>query len=142
MTANEVIELAFTRNISTDHVLQSDIDTAKLRYVDAYIEDYDSESAFYADYCKPVIAYGVATDIINRIDMELTDRGVQRFDAQGATTPDNEAKFKLKREYARKRDKAIETMVMEAKQQAGVGILFDFEKNAVYTAGIVRDTGL
>lgn len=142
MTASEVIELAFTRNISTDHIKQSDIDTAQIRYVDAYIEGYDSESEFFNTYCKPVIAFGVATDIIHRIDMELSDRGIQQMLSDGAARPDMNAKSDLRREFARKRDQVIHTMTAEASDIEGVEILHEFELNAVYTHGNERDSGL
>jgi hypothetical protein len=86
MTAAEVISLALTRTIREGQIKASDINLARAKYVNAYLTGtIDEQSAFYTNYVKPVIAYGVIVDIWDRISVEFTDRGVQQMVAQGAT---------------------------------------------------------
>jgi hypothetical protein len=86
MTAAEVISLALTRTIREGQIKASDISLARAKYVNTYLTGtIDETSTFYANYVKPVIAYGVIVDIWDRISVEVTDRGVQQMLAQGAT---------------------------------------------------------
>ena len=117
MTAAEVISLAFTRNLDVNHIKDSDITVAKQRYVDAYISGYDVESDFYANYCKPVIAYGVAVDIFQRIASEVTDKGITVFDTTGARSLSGEQLQAVKNEFATQRNYLIQSMVAEAEEE-------------------------
>ena len=123
MTAAEIISLAFTRSLQTGHIKQADIDVAKDRYVDGYVKDVTA-GTFYDTYCKPVIAFGVAVDIFDRIATEVTDRGVVAFNSQGAAilAPDN--KKWAKREFARQRDYLIKLMIDNA-EAAGFELVDD-----------------
>jgi hypothetical protein len=124
MTSTEVIQLAFTRNLSVDHITQADIDLSKYKYVDGYVTGYDETSDFYEVYCKPVIAYGVAVDIFYRIASEVTDRGVVSFTQQGTAILAPDTRKWTHREYARTRDYLIKKMLEEAKSE-GIELVDD-----------------
>lgn len=110
MTANEIIAIAFTRNISEQHIKPADIAIATRQYVDSYITGYDITTEFYTDFIKPVIAYGVACNIFNRLSAEITDRGVVQMISQGATIMNAESKRLTLMEYELTRDYLIEMM--------------------------------
>ena len=114
MTAAEVINIAFTRNLSTGHITSSDIAIAKRNYVDKYISGYTVDSVFYNSFVKPVIAFGVATDIYNRIATEITDRGVVKMTPEGAQIVGSDDMNKTLREFETQRDNLIEIMCSEA----------------------------
>ena len=100
ITKSEIVELAFTRNVSTDHILDADLAVAAERYVSAYIADtVDVTSSFYENYVKPVIAFGVAVDVMDRIAVEITDRGVVGMINNGAQIASDTSKSAIKREY-------------------------------------------
>ena len=132
MTENEIIALAFTRNLQASHIKQADIDIAKDRYVDAYIQSATA-GTFYNKYCKPVIAFGVAVDIFDRIATEVTDRGVVAFNSQGAAilAPDN--KRMTKREFARQRDYLIKLMIDNAEDAGFTLVDEDLTVEPIYT---------
>lgn len=114
MTAAEVINIAFTRNLNTGHISTTDIAIAKRNYVDKYILGYDEGDDFYTDFVKPVIAFGVATDVFNRIATEITDRGVVRMTPEGAQVVGSDEMSKTLREFEKQRDSLIEMMCDEA----------------------------
>jgi hypothetical protein len=132
MTAAEVISLAFTRNLDVNHIKDSDITIAKQRYVDAYISGYDVESDFYENYCKPVIAYGVAVDVFNRIATEVTDKGITIFDTTGARSLSGEQLQTVKNEYATQRNYLIQSMVAAAEEE-GLEVLQSGKVQVLYS---------
>jgi hypothetical protein len=112
MTAAEVKSLAFTRNISEEHIKATDITLARARYVTAYITGtIDETGTFYTDYVKPVIAFGVAVDIFDRLASNITDRGIVMAQTQGMAIMDREGKAMLKDEYRRTLNSLIRLML-------------------------------
>ena len=105
MTPAEVITYALTRDLSTDNIKQSDIDVAAAMYAEGY-EETD-------DYYKNVVAYGVIVNIWERINTEITDRGVVQMMSQGAQNPSWEDKQKSKQEYVRTLEQYIALMTGE-----------------------------
>ena len=115
ITKSEIVTLAFTRNVSTDHILEADITTAESEYVTAYITDtLDVNGAFYEDYVKPVIAFGVAFDTLERIATEITDRGVVAMLNTGATVVSDRSMDALRNHYSKQLHKLIELMYLKA----------------------------
>ena len=112
MTAAEVIALAFTRNISAEHIKTADIDLATQRYVTNYITGtVATDTTFYTNYVKPVIAYGVAVDIFDRLAANITDRGIVMAQTQGMAIMDRENKAMLKNEYRKTLNSLIRLML-------------------------------
>jgi hypothetical protein len=105
MTPAEVITYALTRDLSTDNIKQSDIDVAAAMYAEGY-EETD-------DYYKNVVAYGVIVNIWERINTEITDRGVVQMMSQGAQNQSWEDKQKSKQEYVRTLEQYIALMTGE-----------------------------
>jgi hypothetical protein len=128
MTAQEVISLAFTRNLQVGHIKEADIQAARKRYVTSYIDDAALTATFEAAYVKPVIAFGVAVDIFDRLATEITDRGVVSFTSQGAAIVNREDKRATKREFARQRDTFIE-MMTEAADDEGITVHYPVDEN-------------
>jgi hypothetical protein len=126
ITKSEVISLALTRNLSTEHILDSDIDVAVKMYVDAYINDVTYETTYYDDYVKPVIAFGVIVNIFNRIATEITDRGIVQMVNDGAQSLDTESKNRTLNEYQMQLNHLIELMVDEA-DEADLVDTFDYD---------------
>jgi len=116
ITKSEVVSLALTRNLSTDHILQTDIEIAKDMYVDAYLDDITYESTIYDDYVKPVIAFGVIVNIFFRVASEITDRGVVAMVSEGANGLDQESKLSLLGEIKMTLSKLIERMIAAAEE--------------------------
>ncbi len=114
ITKSEIVNLAFTRNVSTDHITDSDVEVAVAMYVDSYVDDVTSSSAIYDDYVKPVIAYGVAVNIFDRIASEITDRGVVQMVTDGAAVVSTDAKSAMKKEYTMTLNQLIKKMVTQA----------------------------
>jgi len=105
MTPSEVITYALTRDLSTDNIKQSDIDVAAAMYAEGY-EETD-------DYYKNVVAYGVIVNIWERINTEITNRGVVQMMSQGAQNQSWEDKQKSKQEYVRTLEQYIALMTSE-----------------------------
>ena len=105
MTPAEVITYALTRDLSTDNIKQGDIDVAAAMYAEGYVET--------DDYYKNVVAYGVIVNIWERINTEITDRGVVEMLSQGASNPGLETKQKAKQEYVRTLEQYIALMTGE-----------------------------
>ena len=143
MTAAEIIALAYTRNIATGHITQADIDVATREYVTKYITPTSATSTFYTSYVHPVIAFGVACDIFNRISSEITDRGVVEMLSDGARVMDAEGKRRTLGEYEATRDKLIEIMVEEAEDE-GLTLVYedDVEHCPVGFTGLEKDERL
>ena len=126
ITKSEVISLALTRNLSTEHILDSDIDVAKKMYVDAYIDDVTYETTYYDDYVKPVIAFGVIVNIFNRIATEITDRGIVQMVNEGAQGLSDQSKVKTLNEYQLQLNHLIELMTDQADDEDLVDT-FDYD---------------
>jgi len=121
ITKSDIVSLAFTRNVSEDHILDADVSVAVAQYVDAYIIGVTSDSAIYDDYVKPVIAFGVAVNIFNRIAAEITDRGVVAMVSEGATVLDADSKQRTLDEYADTLNSLIAKMI-EAADDEGMDL--------------------
>jgi len=117
ITKSDIVSLAFTRNVSEDHILDADVSVAIAQYVDAYIIGVTSTSTIYDDYVKPVIAFGVAVNIFNRIASEITDRGVVAMVSEGATVLDSDSKQRTLNEYADTLNSLIAKMIEAADDQ-------------------------
>ena len=117
MTPAEVITYALTRSITTDNIKQSDIDVAAAMYADGY-EETD-------DYYKNVVAYGVIVNIWERINTEITDRGVVQMMSQGAQNPSWEDKQKSKQEYVRTLEQYIALMTGEDVAEVSIMVAAD-----------------
>jgi len=122
ITKTEIVSLAFTRNVSEDHITNSDIVVAVDMYVDAYVSDVTDLSTIYSAYVKPVIAYGVAFNIFDRIASEITDRGVVQMVSEGATVISDQAKLAMKKEYSATLNILIKKMI-EAADDEGMDIV-------------------
>lgn len=122
ITKAEIISIAFTRNIATTHITDSDIKVAVDQYVDSYIEGVTDASTIYDAYVKPVISYGVAVNVFNRIATEVTDRGVVSMITEGAATLDSEAKQQLHIELAYTLTRLIKLMC-KAAEDAGMTLV-------------------
>ena len=114
ITKSDIVDLAFTRNVSTEHFTDADVAVATDMYVNAYVEDVTSASTIYDDYVKPVIAYGVAVNVFDRIASEITDRGVVQMVTDGATVIGADAKSAMKKEYTTTLNQLIKKMVEAA----------------------------
>jgi hypothetical protein len=115
ITKSEIIETALTRNISEDHILDTDISTAVAKYVTPYVTSpIDVDGSFYDNYVKKVISFGVIVDIWNRIAFEITDRGIVQMQMQGAGAINEQNKTLLKAEYSNTLNTLIEIMVAAA----------------------------
>ena len=124
ITKAEIIELAFTRDVSIEHILDTDISVAFDRYVTAYVDDVTDASSIYDDYVKPVIAFGVAVNIFNRLSAEITDRGVVAMVTDGATVLDADSKLRTLSEYKDTLNTLIKLMC-EAAEDAGMTLVDD-----------------
>jgi len=117
MTPAEVISYALTRSITTDNIKQSDIDVAAAMYAEGY-EETD-------DYYKNVVAYGVIVNIWERINTEITDRGVVQMMSQGAQNQSWEDKQKSKQEYVRTLEQYIALMTGEDVAEVSIMVASD-----------------
>jgi DNA-binding transcriptional regulator YhcF (GntR family) len=128
MTITEIINTVFSRNISEDHFLPSDIKMAKSQYVDSYISGYDEDSIFYIDYCRPVVAYGVVVNTFHRLSSEISDRGIVEMVSDGSRLMDREGKAAILREYEMMLQELIDTMLTNA---TGANVLITNDDLAV-----------
>lgn len=94
-TAEQIIAAVSTRNIDAGHFLPAEINIAERDYVldalgielyAAVVADTVGYAAFISTYITPVLAYGTLSNIWNRLGVEVTDRGVNRFTGEGITT--------------------------------------------------------
>lgn len=89
ITAAEIIAMVSVRNIDAGNILPLEITVAEIDYVRAALgaDLYDAVvtnsgavyDSFIEDYVQPVLAYGTLSNIWNRIGVEVTDRGINRF---------------------------------------------------------------
>jgi len=137
ITKSEIIETALTRNISEDHILDTDISTAVAKYVTPYVTSpIDVDGSFYDNYVKKVISFGVIVDIWNRIAFEITDRGIVQMHMQGAGAINEQNKTLLKAEYSNTLNTLIEIMVAAA-VDAGLNVV-KYDNNLVGYSGQER----
>lgn len=115
MTPSEVISTALTRNIDVANIKQGDIDIAAAMYAEGYSET--------DDYYNEVVAYGVIVNIWERINFEITDRGIVDMISQGASNPGWETKQKAKQEYVKTLEQYRSLMTSAA--PVGVSILVE-----------------
>jgi len=120
ITKSEIISLALTRDLDTDHILDTDIAISKKMFVDAYLDDITFESAIYDDYVKPVIAFGVLSNIFYRIASEITDRGVVAMVSEGANGLDQESKLSLLDEIKTTLGHLIDIMTIAADDESNL----------------------
>lgn len=135
MTAAEIINIAFTRPINPDLIKQVDIDAARKRYVDYYVTDADDDFYAYSE-TDNVIAYGVAFDLFERIDKDLSDRGVVKLSIQGVAPVQGDEKKALKRDIYKRLLIAMETMIEKADDE---GYTIDNE-DEIYPAVVTDRT--
>jgi hypothetical protein len=93
ITAAEIITMVSARNIDAGQILPLEIQVAENDYIKASLGSdlYDAVvtntgaayDAFIDDYVQPVLAYGVLSNIWNRLGVEVTDRGINRFTGEG-----------------------------------------------------------
>jgi len=138
ITKSEIIAAAFTRNVSEEHILDVDISVAIKKYVAPYIEDTSDSSAIYEDYVKPVISFGVAVLIFDRIAAEISDRGIVQMVNTGASIPSDESKKMTKEGYNEQLRVLIELMVEAAEDEEMELVDDDIEYNRVSFIGTTK----
>ena len=115
ITKSEIIALAFSRNISTDLIKDTDITSAIRKFVLPYLGTLpDVDGALYMTYVKPVIAYGVAWLVFDKLSTEVTDRGVVAMLSNGATLPQAEVRLASKNAIMTTLQELIDQMVEES----------------------------
>lgn len=97
ITAAQILTIVSSRNLDAGNILPAEIAIAELDYVrDAIGQDLydavvtntdDAYDDFIEDYIHPVLAYGVLSNIWQRLGVEVTDRGINTFTGEGITTP-------------------------------------------------------
>ncbi len=96
ITAAEVMTIVSTRNLDAGHILPAEIAIAENDYIkaaiggdlyDAVVADVVTYADFIEDYIQPVLAYGILSNIWNRLSVEVTDRGINGFTGEGINTP-------------------------------------------------------
>ena len=97
ITAAQILTIVSSRNIDAGNILPAEIAISELDYVrDAIGQDLydavvtntdDAYDDFIEDYIHPVLAYGVLSNIWQRLGVEVTDRGINTFTGEGITTP-------------------------------------------------------
>lgn len=97
ITAEQILPIVSPRNLDAGNILPAEIAIAELDYVrDAIGQDLydavvtntdDAYDDFIEDYIHPVLAYGVLSNIWQRLGVEVTDRGINTFTGEGITTP-------------------------------------------------------
>ena len=97
ITKSEILSLAFSRNISEDLIKDADVTSSIRKFVLPYLGEVpDVTGTLYTTYVKPVIAYGVAWLIFDKLSTEVTDRGVVAMLSTGATLPNQETRLASK----------------------------------------------
>jgi hypothetical protein len=137
ITKSEIIQMAFTRTLSEKHIGDADITVAKVQYVDTYISGYSGQTSFIATYIKPVLAFGIACNIFERLAGEITDRGIVEFVGESARVMASDGKMKLLREYEEMRDRLIDHMITAA-EDASVTVVESGDFEPVGFTGIER----
>lgn len=97
ITAAQILTIVSSRNLDAGNILPAEIAVAELDYVrdaigqglyDAVVTNTDDAyDSFISTYIHPVLAYGVLSNIWQRLGVEVTDRGINTFTGEGITTP-------------------------------------------------------
>lgn len=97
ITAEQILTIVSPRNLDAGNILPDEIAVAEHDYVrdaigqglyDAVVTNTDDAyDDFIEDYIHPVLAYGVLSNIWQRLGVEVTDRGINTFTGEGITTP-------------------------------------------------------
>ena len=124
--ADEIITIVSTRNIDTGHILPAEIAIAENDYIKkaigddlytAVVGDLVTYADFITDYIKPVLAYGVLSNIWNRLGVEITDRGINGFTGEGITTPQVQDKANTLFEIRQRLSSLQRSMIDYAEEQ-------------------------
>jgi hypothetical protein len=92
ITPAQIIAAISTRNIDSGHILPAEIAIAERDYISnsigatlyaAIVADPTTYTSFISDYITPVLAYGTLSNVWQRMGVEVTDRGVNRFTGEG-----------------------------------------------------------
>jgi len=129
ITASEVIAAVSTRNIDAGHILPAEILIAENDYIraalgsdlyNAIVADgpsYATYGTFRTGYIIPVLSYGILSNIWQRIGVEVTDRGINRFTGEGITTAPDVDKSATLFEIRQRLSSAIGSMLEYADEQ-------------------------
>lgn len=120
ITAQEVLSIVSTRNIDAGHILPAEILIAENDYIraavgstlyNAVVADTVTYATFINDYIKPVLSYGILSNIWQRIGVEVTDRGVNRFTGEGIQAATDVDKTATLFEIRQRLSSALESMI-------------------------------
>ena len=115
ITKSEILTLAFSRNISEDLIKDADVTSSIRKFVLPYLGSVpDVTGTLYMTYVKPVIAYGVAWLVFDKISTEVSDRGVVALLSSGATLPNQETKLASKNAIMTTLQQLIDQMCEQA----------------------------
>jgi len=124
--ASEIITIVSTRNLDEGHILPAEIAIAENDYIKkaigddlytAVVGDLVTYADFITDYIKPVLAYGVLSNIWNRLGVEITDRGINGFTGEGITTPQVQDKANTLFEIRQRLSSLQRSMIDYAEEQ-------------------------
>ena len=115
ITKSEILTLAFSRNITEDLIKDSDVTSSIRKFVLPHLGSVpDVTGTLYTTYVKPVIAYGVAWLIFDKLSTEVTDRGVVAMLSTGATLPQAETRLASKNAIMTTLQQLIDQMCEQA----------------------------
>ena len=115
ITKSEILSLAFSRNISEDLIKDADVTSSIRKFVLPYLGSVpDVTGTLYMTYVKPVIAYGVAWLVFDKLSTEVTDRGVVAMLSTGATLPQAETRLASKNAIMETLQQLIDQMCEQA----------------------------
>ena len=127
ITAAQILTIVSSRNLDAGNILPAEIAVAELDYVrDAIGQDLydavvtntdDAYDDFIEDYIHPVLAYGVLSNIWQRLGVEVTDRGINTFTGEGITTPQVQDKENTLFEIRQRLSSLQRTMITYAKTE-------------------------
>ena len=130
ITANNIVETAFTRRIQDLHFKDSDIQAAQFLYVEKvlgvdFLDYVLAHEASFEDlitgYITPVISFGVYSMNFYRLFAEVTDRGINQFNNTGSQQIDSEGRARLFAEINQTLDVKISMMVAYCLEQSDLG---------------------
>jgi hypothetical protein len=87
------------------------LDALGLELYSAVVADSASYASFISTYILPVLAYGTLSNVWNRLGVEVTDRGVNRFTGEGITTAPDTDKTATLFEIRQRLSSAIGAMI-------------------------------
>lgn len=127
ITAAQILTIVSSRNLDACNILPAEIAIAELDYVrdaigqglyDAVVTNTDDAyDDFIEDYIHPVLAYGVLSNIWQRLGVEVTDRGINTFTGEGITTPQVQDKENTLFEIRQRLSSLQRTMITYAETQ-------------------------